>query len=163
MNKAIFITGTICSGKTTLSERIGKALNIDVIGETNSNGFFGIIDRAKNGEFTSPVIVEHAEVYNLINKNRDIEISKYFDEMIVILLNVSDEILTKNFEHRKLQDAIVVGDYLKIDMFEMKREIESYFNEHISDFAKYVANINSIDDYELEYEKIVDFLADNLH
>ncbi|MCL2603499.1 MAG: AAA family ATPase [Defluviitaleaceae bacterium] len=160
MNTAIFITGTICSGKSTLSERIGNALNIDVISETNSNGFFGIIDKIKNNEFTSPVIVEHAEIYNLINKNRELEISKYFDKMIIILINVSNDILTANLNDRKSRN--IVGDYLKIDMFEMKKSIENHFNEIPMDFIKYIVNVNIVDDYEFEYKKIIAFLIDNL-
>ena len=160
MNTAIFITGTICSGKTTLSERIGDSLNINVISETNSNGFFGIIDRVKNNEYTSPVIIEHAEVYNMVNKDRDLEISRYFDKMIVILINVSDDILAQNIEDRKSKN--VVGDYLKIDMLAMKKDIEHHFNEVINDCAKYIANINTIDDYESEYHKITAFIVDNL-
>jgi tRNA A37 threonylcarbamoyladenosine biosynthesis protein TsaE len=157
MRKAIFITGTICSGKSTLSERIGNELKMDVISETNSNGFFGIVDRIKNGEFTPPPIIEHAEIYLLLNDKREIEISRHFDKMIVVLLNVSDDILTKNLNERKASGS--TGDYLKIDIFAMKKEIERHFNEVEGDYIKYIANINCVDEYEDEYKKIVTFLA----
>ena len=160
MNTAIFITGTVCSGKSTLSERIGKSLNINVISETNSNGFFGIIDRIKNNEFISPVIIEHAEVYNLVNNKREYEISRYFNKMIIILLNVSDYLLIKNLNDRKLRGT--TGDYLKIDMFAMKKDIENYFNEISNEYTKYIVNIKNIDDYEYEYNKIITFLTDSL-
>jgi len=160
MNTAVFITGTICSGKSTLSERIGKSLNIDVIGETNSNGFFGIIDKIKNNTFTLPVIIEHAEIHNLINKKRELEISKYFNKMIIILLNVSDDILTVNLNDRKSRN--ITGDYLNVDMFAMKKDIERHFNEVADDFIKYTANINIVDDYESEYQRIITFLSANL-
>lgn len=160
MNTAIFITGTICSGKSTLSERIGKSLNINVISETNSNGFLGIIDRVKNNRFTSPVIIEHAEIYNLINEKRELEISRCFDKMIIILMNVSDDILMENINERKSRG--VTGDYLKIDIFAMKKDIENHFNEVTNDFIKYIANINIVDDYQREYQKIITFISDSL-
>ena len=75
-------------------------------------------------------------------------------------MNVSDDILMNNINDRKSQN--VTGDYLKIDMFAMKKDIEHYFNETAPDFIKYIANINTIDDYEYEYQKIIAFLSDNL-
>lgn len=159
MNIVIFITGTICSGKSTLAQRISKSLNIDLLSETNSNGFFGIIDRVMNNDFTSPVIIEHAEIYNLINKNRDLEISRYFDKILIIVMNVSDDILTNNLNERKSRELI--GDYLNIDMFAMKKDIENYINDN-NDYTKYILNINSIDDYEGEYHKVISFLSDIL-
>jgi len=161
MRKAIFVAGTICSGKSTLSEKLGKELNMDVISETNSNGFFGIVDRVKNSEFTPPPIIEHAEMHLLLNYKRDIEISRYFDEMVIILLNVSDDLLTKNLSERKARG--VTGDYLKIDIFAMKKEIENHFNKLERDCIKYIANINTAEDYEVEYQKIINFLADKFH
>ncbi|MCL2386991.1 MAG: AAA family ATPase [Defluviitaleaceae bacterium] len=158
MRKAVFVTGTICSGKSTLSERLGKELNMDVISETNSNGLFGIVERVKNSEFTPPPIIEHAEIHLLLNYN---EISRYFDEMAIILLNVSDDLLTKNLNERKARGA--TGDYLKIDIFAMKKEIENHFNKVEGDYIKYIANVNTAEDYDVEYQKIIDFLADKFH
>jgi hypothetical protein len=77
-------------------------------------------------------------------------------------MNVSNDILTKNINERKLNDIYKTGDYLKIDMFEMKKDIENYFNELTNGFIKYVANINTVDDYETEHQKIIAFLSDNL-
>jgi len=157
MRKAIFVTGTICSGKSTLSEKLGSELNLDVISETNSNGFFGIVDKIKNDAFTSTPIIEHAELHLLLNCQRDIEISRYFDKMIIILLNVSDDLLTNNLNERKARGA--TGDYLKIDIFAMKKEIENHFNNLKGNHNKYVANINTFDDYDIEYRKIIAFLT----
>ena len=75
-------------------------------------------------------------------------------------MNVSDDILTKNINDRKAQGA--TGDYLKIDIFAMKKDIENKFNEKTNSFVKYIANINIIDDYEHEYQRIIVFLSDNL-
>jgi hypothetical protein len=142
-----------------LSERIGNALSINVINEVNSNGFFGIADRIRNNKFTSPVIVEHAEVYNLLTAERTHNISDKFDKIIAILLNVSDDILTTNLADRKSRGA--TGDYLKIDIFDMKKQVEHHFNG-MNCNVKYISTINSFDDYEHEYKKIIDFLSDKL-
>jgi thymidylate kinase len=160
MKTAIFITGTICSGKSTLSEKISKALNIDMISENNSNGFFGIIDRVRNNDFTSPVIIEHTDILNVFNGEISHDISGYFDKKILILINVSDDILTKNINDRKARG--VTGDYLKVDMFAMKKDIENKFNKTKNDFIRYVANIDTVDDYDNEYKKIIAFLSEHL-
>jgi len=153
------ITGTICSGKTTLAQRLSESLNINMISESNSGGFFGIIDRIKNNDFTPPVIIEHAEIYNLLNENREHEISKYFDQIIVILMNVSEDLLVQNLNDRKSRN--VIGDYLNIDMLDMKKQIEEYFNETSFSF-KYIADINTVDDYKYQYEKIMRLLSENI-
>jgi len=159
MSTLIFITGTICSGKTTMAKRISESLGIGVVNETNTNGFFGIIDEIQGNAFISPVIVEHAEVYNLLNEKRKHYIGGDFDKVIVILINVADDILADNLAERKSQNAI--GDYLNIDMFEMKAQIKSYFDE-MNCTAKYVANINTVEDYEREFTEIVLKLQDVL-
>jgi len=160
MNTAIIITGTICSGKSTLSKKISEALHFNVLNENNSNHFFGIIERIKENDFTSPVIIEHTDILNVFNGQEDYYISKYFDKKIIILMNVSDDILTKNINDRKARGA--TGDYLKVDMFAMKKEIENKFNEKTNSFVKYISNINIFDDYEHEYQRIIGFLSDNL-
>jgi len=160
MNTAIIITGTICSGKSTLSKKISEALHFNVLNENNSKHFFGIIERIKENDFTSPVIIEHTDILNVFNGQEDYDISKYFDKKIIILMNVSDDILTKNINDRKARGA--TGDYLKVDMFAMKKEIENKFNEKTNSFVKYISNINIFDDYEHEYQRIIGFLSDNL-
>jgi len=160
MNVAIIITGTICSGKSTLSNKISETLKINLLNENNSKHFFGIIDNVKENKYISPVIIEHTNILNVFDENNEYNIGKYFNKKIIILLNVSDNILTKNINDRKLMGA--TGDYLNVDMFEMKKNIEKQFNEMPSDYEKYVANIDVENDYDIEYEKILDFLTIHL-
>ena len=160
MNTAIIITGTICSGKSTLSKRISESLNINILNENNSKGFFGIINKIKTNEFTSPVIIEHTDILNVFDLTTSHDISGYFDKKLVILMNVSDDILTRNINERKSRGA--TGDYLKVDMFAMKNDIENKFNGLANDFVKYISNINILDDYESEYQNIIAFLSGNL-
>jgi len=75
-------------------------------------------------------------------------------------MNVADEILIKNIKDRKSRNE--KGDYLKIDMFSMKKDIEIYFNKITNDYIKYITNINTVDDYELEFQKIITFISDIL-
>lgn len=56
-------------------------------------------------------------------------------------MNVSDKILTENINYRRSMG--VTGDYLKVDMFAMKKRIEKRFYELPDDFIKYVANITN--------------------
>lgn len=95
---------------------------------------------------------------NFIKEEYDI--GKYFDKKIIILLNISDDLLKSNINERKSRGA--AGDYLKVDMFAMKNDIKNKFNEIESGFIKYVANINIVDDYEEHYNKIITFLPDCL-
>ena|GEM_PF-1782433 len=161
MNTAIIITGTICSGKSTLSKKISEALHFNVLDENNPDHFFGIINKIKNGDFISPVIIEHTDILNVFDENEEYGIGKYFDKKIVILMNVSDDILMNNIAERKSRGA--TGDYLKVDMFVMKKNIEKRFNEMPDDFIKYISNVNIENDYEDEYGKIIAFLSGNLH
>jgi hypothetical protein len=115
------------------------------------------LDEPINGLGPSGII----EIGNFFEENKEYDIGKYFDEKIIILINVSDDILTKHINDRKSRN--VTGDYLKVDVFAMKRNIEKRFNEMPSDFIKYVANITIDNDYEHEYEKIMVFLSTYLH
>ena len=160
MKTAIIITGTICSGKSTLSKKIGESLSINVLNENNSKHFFGIIERIKENDFISPIIIEHTDIINVFNGKTSHDISGYFDKNIIILMNVSDGILTENINARKSRGA--TGDYLKVDMFAMKKNIEIKFNELSNNFIKYIANINTVDDYEYEYQNIITFLSEHL-
>ena len=160
MNTAIIITGTICSGKSTLSKRLSEALKLNLLNENNPKHFYGILDRVKENDFTSPVIIEHTDILNFFDEHKEYDIGKYFDKKIIILINVSDDILTKNINERKARGA--TGDYLKVDMFAMKKNIEKRFNEMPSGYKKYVANIVSENDYDVEFEKILEFLTANL-
>ena len=77
-----------------------------------------------------------------------------------MIINDSDDLLTENINDRKSRGA--TGDYLKVDMFAMKNNIEKRFNEMPNDYIKYVANITIENDYKDEYEKIMAFLASHL-
>lgn len=161
MQTAIIITGTICSGKSTISQKISKSLKIDLLDESNPpKYFFGAIDRIRENDFISPVIVEHTDILNFFDEGKKYDIGMYFDKKIIILINVSDDILLRNINDRKLRG--VTGDYLNVDVIKTKREIENKFNEKKNGFIKYIANINIVDDYEHEYDKIIAFLSDCL-
>ena len=160
MNTAIIITGTICSGKSTLSNRLSESLGYDLLNENNPKHFFGMIDKITTGDFKSPVIIEHTDILNMFDENKEYDIGKYFDKKIIVLMNVSADILKKNIDDRKSRG--VTGEYLKMDMLAMKKDIENKFNGFENGFIKYVANIDIIDDYEEEYKKIVAFLTNCL-
>ena len=160
MSIAIIVTGTICSGKSTLSKRISELFKFDLMDESNPKHFYGILDKIKEGDFKSPVIIEHTDILYTFDENKEYDIGKYFGKKIIIIMNVSDSILMKNINDRKSRGA--TGDYLNVDMFEMKRNIEKRFNEMPNDFVKYVANVNVENDYEYEYEKMIKFLSPHI-
>jgi cytidylate kinase len=150
MNTAVFITGTVCSGKSTISEKIQKELNIKLINETNvcPNGILGIKHEIKTNKNNDIVLIEHVEILNIID-----DIKKYIKNLFIILLNVSDNILIKNLEMRKSKN--ITGDYLRADILGIKKEIEKKFNNIIYGCEKYTANINKCEDYDIEYDKII--------
>jgi len=156
MNDAIIITGTICSGKSTISENIKNKLNIEFINETNvsPNGIFGMKYAIKNNNYKDILLIEHAEILNFMD---DIKI--YFKNIIIILLNVSDNILIENLNLRKSKN--ITGDYLKVNILEMKKSIETQFNKIEYDCKKYIANINLYEDYKYEYNNIIDFIINH--
>ncbi len=66
MNTAIIVTGTICSEKSTLSNKISKFFDFDVPDENNPNHFYGNLDKIKTNDFTSPIIIEHTDLAFLL-------------------------------------------------------------------------------------------------
>jgi len=156
MSTAIIITGTICSGKTTVSRKISKCLNIDFLSEENvfPKSLMAILDKIKNCKYPNTVIIEHACILNFIN-----DINSYFDKQIIILLNVCDDILINNLNIRKLNNG--VGDYLNVDIFEMKKDIEKQFAKLKDDKITYTADIIENSDYDIEYENIIEFIKQN--
>jgi len=158
MSTAIIITGTICSGKTTISEMISERLNIPLFSEGNvfPRGLTGILDAIKSGKFTDSVLVEHADILNFMD-----DIVRYFDKQIMILLNVSEKILTDNLDNRKSKS--IIGDYLNVDICQMKKNIIKKFEELKGEKITYVVDITDHSDYERACENIVEFLSSNLH
>jgi tRNA uridine 5-carbamoylmethylation protein Kti12 len=74
MNTAIIITGTVCSGKSCISEKIQENLNAKLITELNSSpeNIFGIIHVIKNSEDEYIAIIEHAEILKYIDDTKNI-------------------------------------------------------------------------------------------
>jgi adenylate kinase family enzyme len=158
MNTTVIIVGTPCSGKSTISKRICEELNIKLITELNvvPINIFGIRNEYKKCENNVNVLIEHVEILSYIE-----EINIYSNKVIVILLNVSDNILNQNLEKRKSQN--IQGDYLKYDILYIKKDIEEKFKNINIDCVKYVADINAYEDYNLEYNKIISILSANMN
>jgi uridine kinase len=158
MNTAIIITGTICSGKSTISEKIQKELNIKLINELNVSpkGLLGMKSAIKNNEYKGVLLIEHFEILNIIN-----DIDKNFKKIIIILLNVSDSILIENLNTRKSQN--ITGNYLKVDILERKKYILEQYNKINDDYEKYIANIEVYEDYDLEYNKIINIIKNYIN
>ena len=154
MSTAIIITGTICSGKTTISKKISEYLSINFLSEENVSpkGLMSILKEIQSGKFTDIVLIEHANILNFID-----DIADYFDKLIIILLNVSETVLTYNMNTRKQNNAI--GDYLNIDIFETKREIQQQFENLKYNKITYVADIIKNNDYDIEFKNIIEFLS----
>jgi cytidylate kinase len=76
MAAAIIVTGTICSGKSTLSKKIGESLGLNVLDENNPKYFYGILDKVKENVFKSPVIIEHTDILNFFEENKEYDIGK---------------------------------------------------------------------------------------
>ena len=153
MNIAVLITGTICSGKTTISERLQKELNVKLINELNVSptGVFGIKHAIKINESKGIVLIEYAEILSIID-----DINKHFEKIIVFLLNVSNKIIFENLSIRKSQN--IGGDYLKVGqeyILCMKKDIEEQFNNLKNCYEKHILNIHSREDYDIAYNEII--------
>jgi hypothetical protein len=83
--------------------------------------------RAMRAPATAPGI--KCVTRDFFDEHKEYDIGKYFDRKIIILINVSDDLLTNNINDRKSRGA--TGDYLKVDMFAMKNNIEKRFNVHL--------------------------------
>jgi hypothetical protein len=57
---------------------------------------------------------------------------------------------------RKSQN--ITGDYLKVDILEMKKYILEQFNKIDKGYIKYIANIKVLEDYDLEYKNIINMI-----
>jgi len=156
MNTAVILTGTMCSGKSTISEKIQNEFKIKLISESNAStkSLLGMMYEIKNNKFEGIVLIEHAEILRYID-----DLNKYFENLIIILLEVSDSILVTNFNSRKEQNAI--GNYPPETVFTQKKYIEELFNNIGNKYIKYTANINDRKDYEIEYNKIINLIKVN--
>jgi len=154
MSTAIIITGTICSGKTTISKKISEYLDIKFLSEENVSpkGLMSILREIRSGKFTDIVLIEHANILNFID-----DITDCFDKLIIILLNTSDTVLADNINMRKQNN--IIGDYLNIDIFESKKEIQKQFETLKYDKIIYVADITKNNDYGIEFKNIIEFLS----
>jgi len=153
MSIAIIIAGTMCSGKSRISKKIQKELNIDLITELNvsPNNIFGMIYEIKSKENKSNILIEHLEILRVIDK-----IEEYFTKIIIILLNVSEDVLIKNFNERKLYNTI---KYPFETVLDRKKYIKELFVELKNDYEKYIVDINTYDDYGLAYNYIMNILS----
>lgn len=153
MSIAIIIAGTMCSGKSRISKKIQKELNIDLITELNvsPNNIFGMIYEIKSKENKSNILIEHLEILRVIDK-----IEEYFTKIIIILLNVSEDVLIKNFNERKLYNTI---KYPFETVLDRKKYIKELFVELKNDYEKYIVDINTYDDYDLAYNYIMNILS----
>ena len=149
LNIAVLITGTICSGKSTISKKVQEELNVKLIHELNvsPNGIFGIKYAIEKNEDKGIVLIEHLEILSFID-----DINRHFEKIIIFLLNVSDNILKENLNNRKLQN--ITGDYLKYDILSLKKDIEEKFQD-VNNHEKYILNINVYEDYDLAYDIII--------
>lgn len=146
---AIIIVGTICSGKTTLCNKLHEDLNIDYINESNSNNLFGILNKLQNSR--ELIIIEHSDILNHLK-----EIKKEVKNIILIHLDVSDEILIKNYNQRIKNNA--EGDFKNINMLDMKDEIKRLADNY--KFENYLrVSINNELDYEKSYNSIKEFIC----
>ena len=154
MSIAIIITGTMCSGKTTISEKMQKKINIELITELNvsPNSIHGMINEIKSKENKDIVLIEHAEILRVIDK-----IDKCFTKIVIIFMNVSDNLLIENFNKRKSQNTI--GNYLLETVLEWKKYIEEDFKKLQKDYIKYTVDINTNEDYDIAYNKMMNFLS----
>jgi len=154
MNTAVIITGTMCSGKSTISERIQKELNIKLITESNVSpkNFLGMMYEIKNNEFKDIVLIEHAEILRKID-----EINKYFENIVIVLINVSNSILIDNFKKRELENTI--GSYSIETVLAWKKYIEDDFNKVKNNYINYIVDINANDDYDSAHNNIIKFLS----
>jgi len=154
MNTAIIITGTMCSGKSTISEKIQKELGIPLITELNvtPQSMFGMMSEIRNNESKDIVLIEHAEILRKID-----EINKYFKNIVIILLNVSNNILKENFNSRESRNTI--NNYPFEAVLSWKKYIEDEFNKVKNNYINYVVDINTNDDYVSAHNNIIIFLS----
>ena len=157
MSIAIIITGTMCSGKSTISKKLQKELNIDLITELNvsPNGIHGMIHEIKTKEKKNNMLIEHVEILRVIDK-----IEEYFTKIIIILLHVSNNVLVENFNTRKLQNAI---NYPFETVLDRKEYIKEIFVGLKKDYIKYTVGIDAYEDYDLAYNAIIELLSKQIN
>ena len=113
---------------------------------------FGIMSEIKNNEFKDIVLIEHAEILSKID-----EINKYFENVVIILLNVSNNILIENFNSRKSRNTI--NSYHLETVLTWKKYIEYDFNKVKNNYINYILDINTNDDYVSAHNNIINFLS----
>ncbi len=153
-NIAIIVTGTICSGKTTLAKRISEDVNYRLLNEENIKPFnFENVCKQLQMYKLKNIIVEHTDILNYFN-----EIIKFYKTIILIYLDVSDEILLQNLSIRKNNKA--VGDFSSIDYITLKKNIE----EKVKALKNEVIYFNVLEsfDYDREYAKLIHVIKEKI-
>ena len=143
---AICIVGPICSGKSTLAERISVELNIPYLTETMfDNGLMELLDHLDDYD---RVIIEHCSLLNFHDR-----ITKHFTLISVVYIQISEDLMQAHIQQRIAKGG--TGDFILIDPIEMKQEIEKAISMLPEKTSLWIMRINSDKDYPVETERIL--------
>ncbi len=149
-NIAIIVSGTTCSGKTIISKRISEDLKLKLINEEYIRPFnLENLSKELKKHKSENIVIEHTDILNYFD-----EIKKYYQNIILIYLNISDKILIKNYNIRK--DNKAVGDFINIDNIKLKKDIEKEIKNLKSEVI--YLNISKMSDYDTEYTKLINII-----
>ena len=152
MKEAIIITGAVCSGKTSISNKISKDINFKLINEENTRPFnLHNLKKQLQIHKSENVIIEHTDILNYYD-----EIKKCFNIKVLIYINTSNEVLLKNIEARKNNNA--TGDYININAFKQKELIKNQLKHLNLKHSLIYLNILYNQEYDKKYKKLINMI-----
>ena len=158
MSQAIFITGTPCTGKTTVSEKLSSKLNCRLIKINDlaiENDFVLGIDEDK-GYKVIDIDALNDKVLDIISKSDELLV---FEGHLAHLCSGADKVIVLRVHPDILRERLEGRNYSESKIRE-NLEAEAMGVCTAETFDKYSDNISEIDVSELSVDEIVDLIAD---
>lgn len=127
LTKALILTGSVCAGKSTLSQKLHGPLQLRVISEGTIGNYYKIMDRI-NPYYIPNGLFEHVWIYR-----KWFLFKAVYDRSMTVVLDVDENLLKKNFEKRLEIDK--VGDFRNMDPVETQKEILSDIKRFEKDYV----------------------------
>ena len=158
MKKTIFITGTPCTGKTTVSEAISKNLNCKLIKINDlaiENDFVLGIDEDKGYKIID-IDALNDRVSDIITESDELLI---FEGHLVHLCSGADKVIVLRVRPEILKARLKARDYSESKIRE-NLEAEAIGVCTAEAFDEYGDKISEIDVSELSIDEVVDLIGD---
>jgi len=127
--RQLWIVGPVCVGKSTLAEMIAAKYNCTRISEARG-GVYGILERIP---LAPSAVVEHCHLLKVLDvswpwEREEVKALRRLlprMDLKVIMLTASKQLLLANKQQRL--DEGEIGDYIRVDQFDMQEVIEETF------------------------------------